>query len=338
LANLDSAGSVWLEIILLARLLALGYIIFALIQQFRSGERQPAVVLGLGILPFIAGILYEILGESGFVPYIPFGELGFLGIAVASSMQMANSVINTEEELEQYQHNLEGLVTERTAELETAQRQLLTQVRETAVLEERSRLARDLHDAVTQTIYSASLIAEVLPKVWERDPTEGKRDLAQLRQLVRGALAEMRILLFELRPSALETADFETLLHQLGDTLTGRSRIPVEIFIEGNLDIPTEVKIVFYRIVQEAFNNILKHSEASLVNLSVIVEPDRVLLKIWDNGRGFDPMGISHDRMGIRIMRERLASIHADLKIESSPGNGTKLVSIWMMNNAGPGS
>jgi signal transduction histidine kinase len=336
LVELDAVGSIWGDVLLLARLLTLVYIMFALIRQFRNGSRQPAIILGFGILPFVAGIFYEILGESGFVPFIPFGELGFLGIAVAASLQMSNSVIKTEEELEQYQHNLEGLVAERTAELEAAQGQLVSQVRETAVLEERSRLARDLHDEVTQTIYSASLIAEVLPKVWERDPTEGERDLAKLRQLVRGALAEMRILLFELRPSALKTADFETLIHQLGDTLTGRSRIPVDIVIDENLDLPTEVRIVFFRIVQESFNNILKHSEASVVKVSVIGKPDRVLLKISDNGRGFNPQRVSDGCMGIHIMRERLAGIHADLQIESSPGKGTKLISIWMMDNSRP--
>ncbi len=93
LTNLDSAGSIWFDILLLARFVTLGYIIFALVRQFRLGERQPALILGLGMLPFVAGIFYEILGESGLVPYIPFGELGFLGIAVAASVQMSNSVI-----------------------------------------------------------------------------------------------------------------------------------------------------------------------------------------------------------------------------------------------------
>ena len=77
------------------------------------------------MIPFVAGILYEILGESGIVPYIPFGELGFLGIVIAAGLQMSNSVIKTEEALEQHRQNLEGLVKERTSELETAQGRLL---------------------------------------------------------------------------------------------------------------------------------------------------------------------------------------------------------------------
>jgi signal transduction histidine kinase len=283
----------------------------------------------VGMLPFIIGIFYEILGESGFVPYIPFGELGFLGIAIAATIQMSNSVIKTEEALAEHQHNLKAQVEERTAELKTAQESLVLQAQDAAVSAERSRLARDLHDAVTQTIYSASLIAEVLPQVWARDKQEGERDLVKLRQLVRGALAEMRILLFELRPTSLEAANFETLLHQLGDTLTARSRIPVEISVEQDLEIPTDVKIVFYRVTQEAFNNIIKHSEASHSSVKVNTEEDRVMLQIQDNGRGFQPGDVSDETMGIQFMRERLESINAGLEIKSSPGGGTVLTAAW---------
>jgi hypothetical protein len=130
LADLDSAGSVWLDILLLARLVTLGYIIVALIRQYWRGERQPAIILGLGMLPFIAGIFYEVLGESGFVPFIPFGELGFLGIAIAASLQMANSVIKTEEGLAQHRLNLETLVEARTAELKEANQQLVGEIDE----------------------------------------------------------------------------------------------------------------------------------------------------------------------------------------------------------------
>jgi len=329
LADMDASGSIWLDILLFARLAALGYIIFALFIQYRRGERQAAVILGVGMLPFIIGIFYEILGESGFVPYIPFGELGFLGIAIAATIQMSNSVIKTEEALAEHQHNLKAQVEERTAELKTAQESLVLQVQDAAVSAERSRLARDLHDAVTQTIYSASLIAEVLPQVWARDKQEGERDLVKLRQLVRGALAEMRILLFELRPTSLEAANFETLLHQLGDTLTARSRIPVEISVEQDLEIPADVKIVFYRVTQEAFNNIIKHSEASHASVKVNTEEDRVMLQIQDNGRGFQPGDVIDETMGIQFMRERLESINAGLEIKSSPGGGTILTAAW---------
>ncbi|MCJ7535993.1 MAG: sensor histidine kinase [Anaerolineales bacterium] len=329
LANLDSSGSIWLDINLLARLVTLGYIVFALIIQYRRGEHQPAVILGFGILPFITGIFYEVLGESGFVPYIPLGEFGFLGIAIAASLQMANSAIKSDEALDQYRNNLEGLVEERTAELEVIQKQLLTQAREKAVTAERSRLARDLHDAVTQTIYSASLIAEVLPTVWERSPTEGQRNLVKLRQLVRGALAEMRSLLFELRPDSLEAAGLSTLLRHLGDALTGRTRIPVNFQIGEDFSPPTEVKVAIYRIAQEAFNNIAKHSDATQVEVELRSKLNQVTLSVQDNGRGYDHTKVAEDKMGHQIMSERAQEINAKFELNSSPGKGTLVSIFW---------
>jgi signal transduction histidine kinase len=284
------------------------------------------------MLPFIAGIFYEILGESGFVPYIPFGELGFLGIAIAASLQMANSIIKTDEALEQYRHNLEGLVEERTAELEATQEQLLAQTQEKAVIAERSRLARDLHDAVTQTIYSASLIAEVLPSVWERNPTEGQRNLIKLRQLVRGALAEMRTLLLEMRPTALEAAELTTLLHHLGDALTGRTRIPVSYQIDEEIVLPVEVKIGYYRIAQEALNNIAKHAEATRVSIELKSTSQQMILEIQDNGHGFDLQAVPEDKLGIQIMNERAKEIGATLELISSPGEGSKVSVLWPGN------
>ena len=329
LANLVSVGSVWLDILLLGRLVALGYILVALIRQFMLGERRSAIIMGLGMLPFIVGIFYEVLGESGFVPYIPVGEWGFLGIAIAASLQMANSVIKTEEALERHEHNLRGLVEARTAELQAAQEQVLAQAQVKAVADERSRLARDLHDAVTQTIYSASLIAEALPRVWERNPDEGRRNLVKLRQLVRGALGEMRTLLFELRPAALQAAELNTLLQQLADALTGRTRIQVELILEGDTQPPSEVKIVLYRITQEAFNNIAKHSNATQVQVTLHSDPEQVNLTIQDNGIGFDLQAVTAESMGLRIMRERTEDVNVWVEVQSEIGNGTQVSVIW---------
>ena len=126
-----------------------------------------------------------------------------------------------------------------------------------AAEEERQALARDLHDAVTQSIYSASLIAEALPAVWEREPAEGLRNLERMRRLVRAALAEMRTLLFELRPASLAAAPIGALIDRLGDSLGGQMQIPVEIVVD-DVDLPPEVKLAFYRVTQEAFSNIAK--------------------------------------------------------------------------------
>jgi len=116
-------------------------------------------------------------------------------------------------------------------------------LKEQTALEERTRLARDLHDAVSQTLFSASLIADVLPRVWEKNKEEGLKKLEEVRQLTRGALAEMRTLLFELRPAALADAELSDLLHQLSESVMGRALLPVTLEIEGTCKIPAEVKI-----------------------------------------------------------------------------------------------
>jgi signal transduction histidine kinase len=261
--------------------------------------------------------------------YIPLGETGFLGIAIAFSLQMASSVIKTEEALAASEKNLEAQIAERTAELAAAQALLINQARETAVIEERRRIARDLHDDVTQTIYSASLIAEVLPQVWSRNPAEGQRNLAKLRQLVRGALAEMRTLLFELRPAALVNADLETLLPQLADAFTGRTRITVDVQVSGQNHLPTEVKIAFYRITQEVFNNISKHAQATEVALQLEQQSNAASLTIIDNGVGFDLAAVPRERMGLTNIQERAAGINANLQLTSHPGKGTQLFLSW---------
>ena len=122
------------------------------------------------------------------------------------------------------------------------------QLREKTAEEERIRLARDLHDAVSQTLFSTSLIAEVLPRLWERNKEEGLQKLEEVRQLTRGALAEMRTLLFELRPAALADAELSDLLRQLAESVIGRARVPVTLEVEGTCVIPPDVKIAFYRI------------------------------------------------------------------------------------------
>jgi len=206
---------------------------------------------------------------------------------------------------------------------------LYEQAEESAVAAERNRLARDLHDAVTQTLFSASLIAEVLPRIWERDPVEGRRRLGELCELTRGALAEMRTLLLELRPAALEEAHLADLLRQLAESITGRARIPITVNVEGECDLDTDVKIGLYRIAQEALNNVAKHSGATQATVSLEchpLSPDGegvvVELCVADNGSGFDLAGVSPKSLGVGIMRERAEAIGATLTISSQMGSG----------------
>jgi len=203
----------------------------------------------------------------------------------------------------------------------------------TVAAEERNRLARDLHDAVSQTLFSASLIAEVLPKVWARDPEAGKRRLEEVRQLTRGALAEMRTLLLELRPAALVEAELPHLLTQLGESIGGRTGAPVTVTVTGECDFSADVKIALYRIAQEALNNVAKHAAADHVTVDLGCEPDRLILTISDDGDGFNIKDTAADSLGLRIMRERSEEIGARLTIASEAGKGTKISVAWKKAN-----
>jgi nitrate/nitrite-specific signal transduction histidine kinase len=207
--------------------------------------------------------------------------------------------------------------------------QLYGQAQIAATVEERQRLARELHDAVTQTLFSASLIAEVLPILWQRKPEEGRKRLEELRQLTRGALAEMRSLLLELRPKALMEAEINELFHHLVDAFTGRARIPAKFILDGNCSLEPEVKVAFYRIAQEALNNVAKHAHAEQAAVTLQCKPGFVILEIWDSGRGFDIQNVPPDHLGLGIMQERTAKIGAELQIESSVGSGTTVRVRW---------
>jgi PAS domain S-box-containing protein len=221
----------------------------------------------------------------------------------------------------------ETIALDLAAAIESAR--LARQAQAAAVAEERSRLARELHDSITQTLYSVSILAEALPRVLERDLEDAKRNARYMRQVVLGALAEMRTLLFELRPEALEAADLGVLLGQLAASLRGRGRLGVDLKVEGKVEPPPDIKIGLYRIAQEAFNNIARHARATHVTAVLQDLPDRVLLTIQDDGRGFDPDSVPAEQMGLRIMRERAEAIGLQLVIESHAGRGTKVAVTW---------
>jgi len=216
--------------------------------------------------------------------------------------------------------------------------QLYEQAQELAVVEERSRLARDLHDAVTQTLFSASLIAEALPNIWESDQDEGRQLLGEMRRLSRGALAEMRTLLLELRPAALVETSPGDLLHQLTEAAAGRMGVPVTVTVEGQCVLPSDAHVALYRIAQEALNNVVKHAHASQVTVSLRCSPPShaggekkgsVTLHVSDDGCGFDPSCVLPDHMGLGIMRERAQAVGATFTIVSQPGHGTQVMVVW---------
>ena len=199
-----------------------------------------------------------------------------------------------------------------------------------AVLEERQRLARDLHDSVNQSLFSAGLIAEVLPRLWERDQNEARRSLEDLRCLTRGAQAEMRALLAELRPTTLTDTELGDLLRMLGAAFTARTNVPVTETVSGGGSLPAETQVALYRICQEALNNIAKHAKARQVEINLRHAPGGVELHIRDNGRGFVTSAVvTSDHFGLRMMGERAEGVGAELTVTSQPGKGTEIAIRW---------
>jgi PAS domain S-box-containing protein len=206
---------------------------------------------------------------------------------------------------------------------------LYQEVQQVAVIEERDRLARELHDAVTQTLFSASVIAKAVPDIWEKDSDAGRTYLEQLPGLLQGALAEMRILLLELRPSALQDQTMDQLLEMLVEAARARSGAIVTLKVEGDRPLPEDVTMALHRIAQESLNNVTKHAEARDVNVRLICDPEEVVLHIADDGCGFDPETISSGHLGVGIMRERAQKIGATFQVDSKPGDGTIVTVSW---------
>ena len=227
-------------------------------------------------------------------------------------------------------------VDEQTAELrrqieqrEQAEAALAQKAADEAVVAERTRLARDLHDAVTQTLFSASLTAEVLPELWSTDPQQGRQTTEELRQLTRSALAEMRTLLLELRPSAVVQARLEDLVRQLIEATVSRTRADVHVTVDGQRPVPDDVKIALYRIAQESLNNIVKYAKASNIHIDLRQQPAGIRLTVSDDGIGFDLDDVGPGHFGQKIMRERAEGIGARLTVQSEVGHGTVVMATW---------
>ncbi len=203
---------------------------------------------------------------------------------------------------------------------------LYRQATEVAALEERNKLARDLHDSVTQTLFSANSIAEALPQLMDIHPEKTRKYLDDLHQLTRGAMAEMRSLLIELRPEALTHTELGMLLTQLCDVFTGRTQIEIEKDFSKKILLPAHIQIVFYRIAQEALNNVAKHAQASHVSLSLQTKNKGLEMRIQDDGHGFARDKVPTDHFGLKIMTERATEIHAELLVSTRMNQGTEIL------------
>ena len=321
--------AVLLPLLMVALLASMVFIVIADIQQFRRGDRREALFLSVGIGWFIFTIVEESLVELDVIDFVFLSDFGFLGFVIAMGLQMVNGAIDTERELIAYRSSLEEMVEERTDQLRAAQAQLVSHAEEQATEVERSRLARELHDVITQLLFSINLIAGSLPKLWQRDPAMAERSAFELQRLTRGALAEMRTLLRELRPHTLADTDLALLITHLSHGLAARQDIPATIDAAMDGGLPPEVHLTIYRIAQEAMSNITKHANASTLDVALAGTDSRVTLRVKDDGYGFDPADVPSGSMGLEMMRERAQDIGARLTVSSEQDVGTTVEVLW---------
>jgi signal transduction histidine kinase len=179
-------------------------------------------------------------------------------------------------------------------------------------------------------LFAAGLNARVLPELWQSNRQDGARCLAELQRLTWGALAEMRTVLVELRPTALTEVDLGDLLQQLAQAAGARAPLlEMRVRTQGRHTLAADVQVALYRVAQEALNNVVKHADARHVDVQLRRNGRRVELRVTDDGCGFTPESIPAGHFGVSMMHERVQAIGGTLALRSTPGHGTTLTVVW---------
>ncbi|MCA9857603.1 MAG: sensor histidine kinase, partial [Dehalococcoidia bacterium] len=192
-----------------------------------------------------------------------------------------------------------------------------------AALEERQRLARELHDSVSQALYGIALGAQTARQLVESDPARAVDPIEYVASLAEAGLAEMRALIFELRPESLASEGIVSALEKQVAATRARYGVAVVADLPEEPDVPLRVKEALYRIAQEAMHNTIKHARASRIDIRLAASAERTQLEIRDDGSGFVADGDFPGHLGLRSMRERAEAVGGTLTIVSTPGTGT---------------
>ena len=245
----------------------------------------------------------------------------------AGDLYVTVPVISQDElgELAESFNQMTGELNSRTQQLSKTSNEL--EIKETQLkvvaLEERQRLARELHDSVSQALYGIALGARTARTQLERDPAKAAEPLDYVLSLAEAGLAEMRALIFELRPESLQNEGLVGALTKQTDAVRTRHKLDVVTSFCPEPDISLDTKETLYRITQEAIYNVIRHASASRIELSLKVESGILILEVKDNGKGFDPQGFFPGHLGLQSMRERVANINGTFQIKSQPNLGT---------------
>jgi signal transduction histidine kinase len=202
---------------------------------------------------------------------------------------------------------------------------LFSEARGKAALEERQRLARELHDSVSQALYGIALGTKTARALLEPSSQRAADPLDYVLSLAEAGLAEMRALIFELRPESLETEGLVAALEKQAAALHARHEIKVETVVCDEPQASLEAKEAVYRIAQEALHNTVKHARAEKIKITMDCDPGWIDFLVSDDGVGFDAGGDFPGHLGLHSMRERAQRLGGTLKVEATLGNGTTI-------------
>jgi signal transduction histidine kinase len=280
------------------------------------------------VILFVSMIAYGFMYHGINAEWILLNALLYVTIYLAAGAVMAalRQLEIARNEAEASRKESEELL----AELLVAHQQLQAytgQAEELAVIAERNRLARNLHDSVSQTVFSMTLSAEAAHILLDRDAARAASELEKLQVLAKSALAEMRSLVFELRPTAVTEQGLIPALRHHIVTLERQHGLVVALQVEGEPRLTGLEAQRLFRVIQEALNNVVKHARTGRATVTLQCEEGRVRARIEDEGRGFVPEGVGTGGQGIGLstMRERVEMMGGTLSVDSSPGAGTRV-------------
>jgi len=306
------------------------------IPHFRKliDEQQGFILSDLQSDPMMMKGLIDSSGEE--FQEIPHFAHSFMAVPLVSRKKATGMLVVVSSTKDAFDSEalkiMQSFANQLAVAIENAKR--FNQAQTTAVTEERNRLARELHDSVTQSLYSANLFAEAGRETVESGDNKGASHyFVRIGATTQQALKEMRLFLYELRPPDVEADGLVNALQKRLDTVEKRAGMNARLILDGKIDFSDTINDQFFRISQEALNNVIKHTEADEV--TVYLQADGVAgLKVMDNGRGFDLNGVDQKGgLGLQSMQERAAQIDADFTIRTAPGQGTSIQVVVRENN-----
>lgn len=328
-----------------ARYAALGIVQEGTIERFLTSGITPEQRARLGRPPEGHGLLGLIISEGrsiripdisahpasyGFPPHHPLMRT-LLGVPVRVKGRPIGNLYLTDKEgsaefSEQDQRLTELFALHAGIAIENAR--LHEAVQTLAVIEERDRIGRDLHDGIIQGIYAVTLSLEDVEELAKDEPREAMARVDRAIDALHGTIRDLRNFIFGLRPALVDRTDLPSLLVALADQVRQNSLIDVEVHLpEPAIELPAHVRAELLQIAREALSNVARHSGGTRAELGLTAADNEVTLTIADNGRGFDPAAAeTQEHYGLRNMRDRAIALGGSLDLDAIPGAGTRII------------